>query len=269
MQNERGPIVIECNERIARYHILALGALREQPGFSESQELEQLRKGASRSLPPRISLTLDLPVLKSLNEFYDDARMDDPPIPTPNEAEFRSYNILTHLRDPDIIWSTELLPLDVFNSPLLQTAITLHALAQRSNTTRGERASLNAFSRFFKLIAKDSVPYLFGCILSTHFPEVRRNAVEVMRGAYIKQHSGFPASTLGKVLGCDDEEEVLAICETWGLEVDVGEGGSMVVLLHKAAAINSECSVLRIILGLTISSRCCPPTTSLPASCRV
>lgn len=45
MQNSRGRLAIECNERIARYHILALGALREQVTFSESQELEQLRKG--------------------------------------------------------------------------------------------------------------------------------------------------------------------------------------------------------------------------------
>jgi len=45
MQNERGTVAIECNERIARYHVLALGIQREQSGFSESQELEQLRKG--------------------------------------------------------------------------------------------------------------------------------------------------------------------------------------------------------------------------------
>lgn len=45
MQNERGILAIECNERIARYHVMVLGALREQVTFSESQELEQLRKG--------------------------------------------------------------------------------------------------------------------------------------------------------------------------------------------------------------------------------
>lgn len=50
VQNVRGRSAIECNERIARYHILAVGTLREQSGFSESQELEQLRKGALSSL---------------------------------------------------------------------------------------------------------------------------------------------------------------------------------------------------------------------------
>ena len=48
MQNIRGESAIECNERIARYHVLILGTIREQISFSESQELEQLRKGRAR-----------------------------------------------------------------------------------------------------------------------------------------------------------------------------------------------------------------------------
>ena len=49
MQNERGLIAIECHERIARYHILCLHVLREWENFSESQELEQLRKGKNQT----------------------------------------------------------------------------------------------------------------------------------------------------------------------------------------------------------------------------
>ncbi|SDA01438.1 BZ3500_MvSof-1268-A1-R1_Chr10-1g02666 [Microbotryum saponariae] len=222
MQNIRGEEAIECNERIARYHVLALGTLREQSSFSESQELEQLRK-----------------VLKSLNEFYDDARLANPPIPAPNEAEFRAYNILTHLRDPDIIWSCELLPPRVFDEPRLQIALRLHALVQRSNIPRGERASLNAASRFFKLLANQEVPYLFGCILSTHFDQIRKNALETMKNAYMQQHSGFPARTLVKVLGCDDEEEIESICSQLGIGAKKDESGELVVMLHKAAVIKN------------------------------
>ncbi|GAA5922779.1 hypothetical protein JCM1841_000703 [Sporobolomyces salmonicolor] len=223
VQNVRGTSAIECNERIARYHILALGVLREQSGFSESQELEQLRK-----------------VLKSLNEFYDDARLSKSrDISFPNEPEFRAYNILTHLRDPDIIWSTELLPPNVFSHPLLQTALSLHRLAQKSNLPRGERASLNAFSRFFKLVADPKVPYLFGCILSTHFGEIRRNAIEALRGAFLKQHSAFPLRTLTKMLGCDDEEETRDVCEQLGVVVRVDEKGRAMADLHKGAILKS------------------------------
>ncbi|KAK4702362.1 hypothetical protein P7C70_g3866, partial [Phenoliferia sp. Uapishka_3] len=222
MQNVRGPSAIECNERIARYHVLALGTVREQISFSESQELEQLRK-----------------VLKSLNEFYDDARISNPPIPTPNEPEFRAYNILTHLRDPDIIWSTELLPTSVFNAPIFQTALTLHTLAQRSIIQRGERASLNAFSRFFKFLSDPTVPYLFGCILSTHFGEIRKNALDALRKSYVPQHSSFPARTLAKILGCDDEEEVASMCDALGLETSIDQG-VMVVKLHKGVVIKMD-----------------------------
>ncbi|GAA5825303.1 hypothetical protein JCM11251_006929 [Rhodosporidiobolus azoricus] len=223
VQNVRGASAIECNERIARYHILALGTLREQSGFSESQELEQLRK-----------------VLKSLNEFYDDARLNSPNSPpSPNEAEFRAYNLLTHLRDPDIVWSIELLPGSIFSHPLLQTALALHRLAQKSNIPRGERASLNAASRFFKLVAHPSTPYLFGCILSTHFNDVRKNALEGLRNAYMKQHSAFPLAELAKILGCDGEEDARSVCEQMGAVVRADEGGRMVAELSKGAVLKN------------------------------
>ncbi len=179
-------------------------------------------------------------VLKSLNEFYDDARLSDPPIPTPNEAEFRSYNILTHLRDPDIIWSTELLPPAVFHHPLLQTALALHSLAQRSALARGERASPNAFSRFFKLLESTEVPYLFACLLSSHFADIRRNGLEALRGAYLVQHSGLPGRRLVKMLGCDDEDEVKEICEAFGVATEVGEDGQLLVQLNKSTLLKSK-----------------------------
>ncbi|GJN92843.1 hypothetical protein Rhopal_005881-T1 [Rhodotorula paludigena] len=222
VQNVRGASAIECNERIARYHILAVGTLREQSGFSESQELEQLRK-----------------VLKSLNEFYDDARMSGTAEPSPNEAEFRAYNILTHLRDPDIIWSAELLPPSIFAHPLFQRALALHRLAQRSNIPRGERLAPNAFSRFFKLVADAQTPYLFACILSTHFAEIRRGAIDALKGTFLQQHSAFPLRTLAKMLGCDGEDEAESLCEQWGLAVKTDERGKRVAEIHKQAVIKA------------------------------
>ncbi|KAM0790174.1 hypothetical protein ACM66B_005493 [Microbotryomycetes sp. NB124-2] len=218
MQNVRDGSAIECNERIARYHVLSIGTMREQAGFSESQELEQLRK-----------------VLKSLNEFYDDARLTDPPIPTPNEAEFRAYNILTHLRDPDIIWSCESLPDAVFEDPLFQLALQLHRLAQRANMSRGERASLNAYARFFKLVASAQVPFLFGCILSTHFAEIRTNALESMRSAYLQQHTMLTAKTVARVLGCDSEAEAVSICADLNIATSASDDGRTLVEIHRAS----------------------------------
>jgi hypothetical protein len=196
------------------------------------------------SLPSVLTDGLDFTVLKSLNEFYDDARLAEPPIPTPNEAEFRSYNLLTHLRDPDIIWSTELLPISIFGAPLLQSAIQLHSLAQRSNEARGERASLNAWSRFFKLVSSQRVPYLFGCLLSTHFSEIRINALTTMKKAYVPQHGSFPIHDLVKILGCNDVEEVAEICEASGLIVErIEDGQPASVELNKNAVIISKAPI--------------------------
>ncbi|GAA5886681.1 hypothetical protein JCM6882_005853 [Rhodosporidiobolus microsporus] len=223
VQNVRGASAIECHERIARYHILALGALREQSGFSESQEMEQLRK-----------------VLTSLNEFYDDARLHSPTAPpSPNEPEFRAYSLLAHLRDHDTAWQLEALPHSIFAHPLLQTAITLHRLAQKSRAALGERAGLNAASRFFKLVAHPSTPYLFGCILTAHFSDVRRNALEALRFGYVKQHSAFPLKELAKVLGCDDEDEVRSVCEQLGVAVKTDEQGNRGAELFKGTVVKA------------------------------
>ncbi len=96
VQSEGGRIAIECHERIARYHILCLH-WRGGPGaegWSEQQELEQLRK-----------------TMRSLIEFYDDDRRKSSANGAssgasqscPNEAEFRAYNLLLHLRDPETL----------------------------------------------------------------------------------------------------------------------------------------------------------------------
>lgn len=176
-------------------------------------------------------------MLKSLNEFYDDLRLSGTPDPSGNEAEFRAYNLLTHLRDPDIVWSVELLPPEIFDHPLLQRALALHRLAQKSNIPRGERASQNAFSRFFKLVSEPGTPYLFACILSTHFNDIRRNAIDALRSAYLKQHSAFPLRTLAKILGCDDEADARSVCEQLGVVVRTDERGRVVAELHKQAAL--------------------------------
>lgn len=42
MQHETGPLAIECHERCARFHILALHFERERRGFSIAMEEQQL-----------------------------------------------------------------------------------------------------------------------------------------------------------------------------------------------------------------------------------
>jgi len=235
MQHERGPMAIECHERIARYHILCLHVLREWENFSESQELEQLRK-----------------VLQSLNEFYDDARIEG--LECPHEAEFRAYYLITHLRDSDTIRQTECLPYDLFNSQHIQAALRLQSLALRNNESRGERgrrpanseASLNAFSRFFKHVARDETSYLLACLAESHFTDIRRGALVAMRKAYIPQNPQYPVGKLAKMLGCNDVQHCAEIAENFGLNVTRGVGGLPVsVELHKQVALQEYPSVIK------------------------
>jgi hypothetical protein len=50
MQHNTGPLAMECHERCARFHILALFLERDKEGFSVALEEQQLMNSASR--PP-------------------------------------------------------------------------------------------------------------------------------------------------------------------------------------------------------------------------
>jgi len=55
MQHESGHIAIECHDRCARFHILALHFERDKPGFSVALEEQQLMNS-------KISLSFSCPV---------------------------------------------------------------------------------------------------------------------------------------------------------------------------------------------------------------
>jgi len=42
MQHETGALAMECHDRCARFHILALHFVRDHPGFSVALEVQQL-----------------------------------------------------------------------------------------------------------------------------------------------------------------------------------------------------------------------------------
>lgn len=47
MQHETGPLAIECHDRCARFHVLALHFERDRKGFSVNLEEQQLMNSAS------------------------------------------------------------------------------------------------------------------------------------------------------------------------------------------------------------------------------
>ncbi|CAD6928435.1 unnamed protein product [Tilletia controversa] len=237
VQGDTGALAIECHERIARLHILCLHA-RGGPGadkWSEQQELEQLRK-----------------TLRSLIEFYDDRRqaagsVRGAPTVAPNESEFRAYNLLLHLRDPETLREVELLPTSVFLSEQVQVALRLRTCAQRSNNIekRGqpmnEEATLNFFTAFFKEV--DRLPvgrgYLLACLAENVFTDLRRGAIKAMCHAYVERLPpafDFVRKSLG--LGAEyNDADVVEVLATMGIEVFVDSAGVRRAKAHRGVAI--------------------------------
>lgn len=205
---------IECHERIARFHILSIHELgvRMEADFLK-QENEQLNK-----------------TLVTLMELYEDQRIDNRTFP--NEPEFRAYMLISHINDHEVARGIMDLPSPIFNHPLLQTAFDLRALAQRNFDSQkigsgyNTEVSQNFFSRFFKVVNNDKVPFLLACLAHAKFGDVRRAALRALTKAYPRLPSGdyTSARVLSmdmaiKLLGCQSPDEVITTVETLGLDV--------------------------------------------------
>lgn len=213
LQNIRDVTAVEIHERIARFHILCLHEMCEldEGKFSKQQETEQLRK-----------------VLVSLMEFYDDLREEG--IETKNEAEFRAYNVISHIRDQDIARQTMTLPVHLFKSQYITRALEFRALSQRSNeimesSSRRNKpenieASQNFYSAFFKLIADSGTSFLLACMLETHFADVRKGALKAMNIAYMFKAGGVQAEDVRQALAYDSVKQLLEEAQLYGLVID-------------------------------------------------
>ncbi|KAA8916781.1 hypothetical protein TRICI_001079 [Trichomonascus ciferrii] len=211
-QNYSGAEAIECNELIARIHIVSLHEMAgSDQEYSQQQELEQFNKA-----------------LQTLSEFYSERRQRGLP-QAPREAEFRAYQLLSHLRDTDIERQVQELPVELFESKEIQLALKLRALIQQNNHTgRGavyNENSANYFALFFRAI-KTEASYLFSCLLESGFNDIRFHALKAMSRAYHQRGKPYYVSRLVDMLGFDTEEQVLDYCKHYDLPVVETEPGN-------------------------------------------
>ncbi|KAJ9121664.1 hypothetical protein QFC22_002284 [Naganishia vaughanmartiniae] len=211
---------IECHERIARFHILAIHEMaRLEDAQFLKQEAEQLNK-----------------TLISLVELYDDQRLDGRTCS--NEPEFRAYQLLSHLNDNEVARTILDLPQDIFNHSYLQLAFTFRALAQRNFDSQkvgskyNAEISLNFFTRFFKRAKKSDVPFLMACLAHNKFGDIRRAGVRALMRAYPAPPQGvvlrngddpanarvIPTGVFMKLLQCETEAEAMGIADALGVE---------------------------------------------------
>lgn len=211
-QNYSGDEAIECNELIARIHIVSLHEMAgSDQEYSQQQELEQFNKA-----------------LQTLSEFYSERRQRGLP-QAPREAEFRAYQLLSHLRDADIERQVQELPVELFESKEIQLALKLRALIQQNNHSgRGavyNENSANYFALFFRAI-KTEASYLFSCLLESGFNDIRFHALKAMSRAYHPRGKPYYVSRLVDMLGFDTEQQLLDYCKHYDLPVVETEPGN-------------------------------------------
>ncbi len=209
-------IAMDCFERIARFHILALHQLclpenAENSDFDPHQELEQLNK-----------------TLLSLTYYYDDNRDK---VNSPNEAEFRAYTIMIEIQYPRPELERRALGWrePVFEDRLVQLALRLYAACGDGQGVlfAGTRFEIPRASprSFFVSLKSDEVPYLLACVAEIFFYHIRSLILESIWRAYQEEVANSVQTTewleadVQAILGYDDERDTRKFLFDHGLDV--------------------------------------------------
>ncbi|KAI0631801.1 SAC3/GANP/Nin1/mts3/eIF-3 p25 family-domain-containing protein [Trametes polyzona] len=170
IQHESGPLAIECHDRCARFHILALHLERGSPRFSVALEEQQLMN-----------------TLQSLKEFYAEQRGR---YQSPTELEMRVYHRLIHIRDqverhdniPDEILHHDVFKLTTqFRERVQQISIPI----TKTSKLVVDMEAMQIFSQLADVLRKENnivMIYLVACILEHLFGKDAIEDIESIRG---------------------------------------------------------------------------------------
>lgn len=220
-------IAIECFERIARFHILAL----HQMATPESQQ--QARKGEITYDPQQEREQLDRTLL-SLMQYYDDyrGRLD-----LINEAEFRSYCVIFQLdsSQTDTEDRVQTWPKAILGDRKIQAAMQLFACACTTFRRLGPFKALAAehvvarqdWECFWKLLNSTKISYLQACVAEIYFHLLRdmvlRSIVRAMRpskavNGKFNPNTEWSMHDLRDLFYFDDDDQLVAFCALYDLE---------------------------------------------------
>ncbi|ODV94931.1 hypothetical protein PACTADRAFT_50773 [Pachysolen tannophilus NRRL Y-2460] len=213
-QNYAGPEAIYCIEKICRMHLITLHIMAgSNVEYSQQQQLEQLNKS-----------------LETLNEIYDDVRRKGGKCK--NEAEFRSYYLLSYYKKPELDHLAQSLPDDIFHDPFVQKALMFRGLLSQNNRdSENYPGCLNFFVEFFKIVNNPEIPVLMTCLLEVHFNEVRFYALKSMSSCFHTSGKPYYALQLKEMLGFNSEEELVKFVEYYDLGVSE-ENGKTCISFH-------------------------------------
>ncbi|KAF6065057.1 SAC3/GANP/Nin1/mts3/eIF-3 p25 family protein [Candida albicans] len=202
-QNNFGPEAVDCNERIVRIHLLSLHIMAgSDVEYSQQQELEQFNKA-----------------LQTLMEIYQDVRNNGGK--SPNEAEFRAYHLLSHVRDPDLERQIQKLPDEVYNDKLVQLALRFRKITTQNNVV--ERGVTNLVE----------TPFLMACLLETHFNEIRFYALKAISRSFHTKTKPYAIQRLQQVLGFDSVQKLQKFLGYYDIDIINVNGEVLVDLFNK------------------------------------
>ena len=185
MQHETGPLAMECHERCARFHIMALHLARKLPVYNEELEIQQLQNSMSFYTYLHTLGSSRSPALTSLKEFYDDRSSEHR---SPAELEMRVYRRLLMIRaaDKDVI-PTEILDKPVF-SLATQFRDRVHKLSQpirKKTKLVVDAEAMQIFAQLAAILREQNsaiMMFLVACVMQYHFGEDCIDNIDDLRG---------------------------------------------------------------------------------------
>lgn len=218
-QNYFGPEAIDCNEKIVRIHLVSLHIMAgSDMEYSQQQELEQFNKA-----------------LQTLMEIYQDVRNQGGK--APNEAEFRAYYLLSHIRDPELDRELQRLPQELMKDSQIQLALMFRNIISQSNIVeRGYKNSvgaLNLYREFFRLVYNPQVPYLMSCLLETHFNTIRFYALKAISRAFHSKGKPCSVNLLSEMLGFHSFETLEKFVQHFDIDVKEVDGERVLDLFNR------------------------------------
>ncbi|CZT21621.1 uncharacterized protein RCC_07485 [Ramularia collo-cygni] len=220
-------IAIECFERIARFHILAL----HQMATPESQQAA--RRAETTYEPQQEREQLDRTLL-SLMQYYDDYRGR---LELTNEAEFRSYCVIFQLdsSQTDTEDRVQTWPKALLGDRKIQAALSLFAAACSTFRRLGPFKALATehviarqdWEGFWKVMNSSKISYLQACVAEIYFHLLRdvvlRSIIRAMRpmkpvNGKLGPNTEWSMHDLRDLFYFDDDEQLIAFCALYDLE---------------------------------------------------
>ena len=172
--NLKGVLIIE---QCARFHIMCAYRLCDQsPDIFDFKINEENLKNC----------------FQSLHHYYQKSHeLNSKLIPSPNEAEFKSYKILLNLTESDISREIQRWPKEIRHSRNVDFALDCYFAFNSKN-----------YVKFFRLITSSECQYLQSCILHRYFYRIRANAFKTIFTSFNENKEKiYPIEKIVEILG--------------------------------------------------------------------